>query len=223
MPQNLLEALGYHFAERALLDQALTHRSYGLPHNERVEFIGDSVLNCVVAGLLYHRFPDLPEGQLSRLRANLVNRETLHELALGLNLGAFLRLGDGEARSGGARRPSILADALEAVFGAIYLDGGFAAAQDVIARLYAEPLSRLAVGEKSKDAKTRLQELLQGRRLPLPAYCVVQVSGEAHSQTFEVRCDVADLGVSAQGIGRSRRAAEQEAAQAALERIGAGR
>lgn len=220
MHPDLFETLGYRFAEPALLDQALTHRSYGLPHNERVEFIGDSVLNCVIAGLLYHRFPDLPEGQLSRLRANLVNRDTLHELALGLNLGALLRLGEGEARSGGARRPSILADALEAVLGAIFLDGGFAAVQEVIARLYADPLSRLAVGEKSKDAKTRLQEFLQGRRLPLPVYSVVEITGEAHAQTFGVCCEVGNLGIRARGTGRSRRAAEQEAAQAALEALG---
>ena len=218
-PAILAEALGYRFREASLLEQALTHRSASPSHNERVEFIGDSVLNCVVATLLYERFPDLPEGQLSRLRANLVNRDTLHALALGLDLGAQLRLGEGEARSGGAARPSILADAMEAVFGAVYLDGGFDAARAVITQLYAEPMSRLATGEQSKDPKTRLQEYLQGRRLPLPSYGVLQVSGEAHQQTFEVSCEMPDLGVRATGVGRSRRAAEQEAALAALERI----
>ncbi len=223
MRADLTASLGYRFTNPRLLEQALTHRSYGAPHNERVEFIGDSVLNCVIASLLYHRFVDLPEGQLSRLRANLVNRETLHELALKLDLGAHLRLGEGEARSGGAQRPSILADALEALFGAIYLDGGFEAACRAISHLYAEPLSRLATGENSKDPKTRLQEFLQGRKLPLPAYSVVQITGEAHAQTFQVRCDVENLGVTAVGTGRSRRAAEQEAALAALERVSPGR
>ena len=219
MSTDLCEALGYRFAEHNLLDQALTHRSFGPQHNERVEFVGDSVLNCVVATLLYQRFPDLPEGQLSRMRANLVNRETLHELAVALDLGAKLRLGEGESRSGGASRPSILADALEAIFGAVYLDGGFEAARAVIARLYAEPMSRLATGEQSKDPKTRLQEFLQGRRLPLPSYGVASITGEAHAQSFEVRCDLPDLGISSTGCGRNRRAAEQEAALAALAQI----
>lgn len=219
MPKEIAESLGYRFHIQDLLDQALTHRSYSQQHNERIEFVGDSVLNCVIATLLYQRFPGLPEGQLSRLRANLVNRETLHALALSLDLGAHLRLGEGEVRSGGNSRPSILADALEALFGAVYLDGGFDAAQDVICRLYAEPVAKMATGEQSKDAKTRLQELLQGRRLPLPSYGVVRITGEAHQQTFEVCCELPELGVSATGTGRSRRAAEQEAALVALARI----
>lgn len=219
MGEDLPATLGYRFAERTLLEQALTHRSFGQQHNERVEFVGDSVLNCVIATLLYQRFPELPEGQLSRLRANLVNRETLHELAVELDLGRKLRLGEGESRSGGASRPSILADALEAIFGAVYLDGGFEAAREVIARLYAEPMSRLATGEQSKDPKTRLQEFLQGRRLPLPSYGVASITGEAHAQNFEVRCDLPDLGISSTGCGRNRRSAEQEAALAALAQI----
>jgi ribonuclease-3 len=212
MPKDLAEALGYRFRERSHLEQALTHRSARAQHNERIEFVGDGVLNCVIAVLLFERFPDLPEGQLSRLRANLVNRDTLHELALSLDVGEHLRLGEGESRSGGATRPSILADALEAVFGAIFLDGGFDAAREVISRLYERSIAALNLGESSKDAKTRLQEYLQGRRLSLPVYSVLSVAGEAHAQTFEVSCELPELGVRAQGTGKSRRAAEQEAA-----------
>ncbi|MCC7549437.1 MAG: ribonuclease III [Burkholderiales bacterium] len=213
----LIDRLGHSFRAPELLRQALTHRSFGSPHNERLEFLGDSVLNCVVASLLFQRFPRLAEGHLSRLRASLVNQDTLSRLAGDLVLGDFLRMGEGELKSGGFRRPSILADGLEAVFGAVFLDGGFDAAAALIGRIYAPLLDALDPRAPGKDPKTLLQEYLQGRRLPLPAYSVVSVAGEAHEQHFRVECTIADLGIRTQGEGASRRAAEQEAARSAYE------
>jgi ribonuclease III len=209
--------LGHIFRRPELLRQALTHRSFGADHNERLEFVGDSILNCAIAMVIYERFPDLPEGELSRLRANLVNKDTLHRLAKGLGLGPSIRLGDGEMRSGGATRPSILADTLEALFGAIFVDAGFAAAQCAIATVYGDEIARLDPLATSKDAKTRLQELLQGRRLPVPQYDIVSVAGEAHLQTFDVVCRIPALGIEVRGTGTSRRAAEQVAAANAYE------
>jgi ribonuclease III len=210
-------ALGYSFHRPELLRQALTHRSYAAEHNERLEFIGDGALNCAIALALYRRFPQLSEGDLSRVRASLVNRETLHRLALALDLGAAIRLGEGEVRSGGAARASILADALEALFGAVLLDGGFEAAYATIERIYAAELSAADLADAGKDPKTRLQEWLQGRHLPVPEYAIASVTGEAHRQTFEVVCRISALGIAAQGSGASRRAAEQAAAARAYE------
>jgi ribonuclease III len=224
MPEEAVERrLGHAFRNTALLRQALTHRSHGTPHNERLEFLGDGLLNFVVARLLYDRFAKLPEGDLSRLRAHLVNQQTLSELASSLSLGDHLCLGEGELKSGGFRRPSILADAFEAIIGAIFLDSGFAAAEQVLGRLYEPLLARVDPAALGKDPKTRLQELLQGRRLALPLYSIVNVSGEAHEQHFMVECAVPELGVKARGEGPSRRAAEQEAARAAFELVDGGR
>ncbi|MDD3354122.1 ribonuclease III [Zoogloea sp.] len=211
------KAIGHVFARPELLQQALTHRSYGTPNNERLEFLGDSVLNCVTALALFERFSSLKEGELSRLRANLVRQEALHRLANTLDLGDYLRLGEGEMRSGGHRRPSILADALEAVLAAVYLDAGFAAAKGVIDGLYAGMLAELDPSRALKDPKTALQEWLQGRRMPLPRYALADTRGEAHQQEFEVECEIAGLGLKTRGIGVSRRAAEQQSAQRALE------
>jgi ribonuclease-3 len=213
----LLTRLRYRFEDPGLLRQALTHRSFGAPHNERLEFLGDAVLNCSVAALLYHAFPTLPEGNLSRLRASLVNQDSLSLLANELDLGSHLRLGEGELKSGGFRRPSILADAFEAVLGAIYLDGGFAAAAAAVERLYRPLLADLDPRAEGKDPKTLLQELLQGRRLGLPQYNVVEVRGEAHEQQFRVECLIPSLDIRTEGEGPSRRAAEQRAARAAYD------
>jgi ribonuclease-3 len=219
MSNRLEQALGHPFADSSLLQTALTHRSHGSPHNERLEFLGDSILNGVIARQLFDRFPDLPEGDLSRLRANLVRQDTLHQLALSLSLGEFLRLGEGELKSGGAQRPSILADALEALFGAIWLDAGFAAASAVIVRLYGDRLAAIVPGQPIKDAKTRLQEYLQGRRLPLPRYALTGTAGEAHVQQFSIACEIDALRIRTEGSGGSRRAAEQMAAERALEKL----
>ena len=214
---RLQQSLGYRFADASLLRQALTHRSYGQPHNERLEFLGDSVLNCTVASLLYDRFNQLDEGDLSRLRSNLVKQQTLYEIAQRLGLSEHLLLGEGELKSGGFRRPSILADAVEGVVGAVFLDSGFDAARKWIASLY-EPILRdvdpLTLG---KDAKTLLQEWLQGKKLPLPVYTVVATHGAAHSQMFEVECSIPKLQIQVLGSGASRRSAEQGAARQALE------
>lgn len=214
--KRLEAALGYGFRQPGLLRQALTHRSFGAGHNERLEFLGDSVLNCVIAGNLFQRFPDLKEGELSRLRATLVRQESLADIALQLGLGELLHLGEGELKSGGARRPSILADALEAIFGAIHLDGGFDAARDVVERLYTGLLAGIDPARSGKDPKTALQEVLQGRRLPLPRYGLLATHGEAHAQRFEVECLIPDLGIRTVGQGTSRRIAEQDAARQAL-------
>ena len=212
----LQRKLGYSFAQTSLLHQALTHRSHSAANNERIEFLGDSVLNCCVAHELYQRFGTVKEGELSRLRANLVRQETLAELAQQLELGTCLRLGEGELKSGGFRRPSILADGLEALLGAVFLDGGFDAAQGVIRSLYAGLLEHLDPQTLGKDPKTLLQELLQARKIPLPQYAVVGTQGAAHSQQFEVECQIPQLAIRTTGFGASRRIAEQEAAQLAF-------
>jgi ribonuclease III len=217
--EGLERRIGYSFARPDLLAQALTHRSHGAPHNERLEFLGDGVLNCVIAADLYERFDDLNEGDLSRLRANLVRQEPLRRLAQDIGLGERLRLGEGEVRSGGSARPSILADAFEAVIGAVFLDGGFEAARDVIRRLYAPLLADLDPRDPGKDAKTLLQELLQARRVALPQYSVVATQGAAHEQRFEVECLIPELSVRTKGNGSSRRIAEQEAARRAFEQL----
>ena len=212
----LQQRLQHTFRDPSLLVQALTHRSFSSAHNERLEFLGDSVLNLAVAGLLYERLADQAEGDLSRVRANLVKQETLHQLALGLGLSEVIRLGEGEARSGGSKRPSILADALEAVIGAVYLDEGFAPAQTLVRRLFQEVEITPQMQAAAKDPKTELQEWLQGRRMKLPVYRVAGTLGAAHKQTFEVECEIPDLGQTERGIGASRRAAEQAAAAAIL-------
>lgn len=217
---SLEAALGYTFREPRLLREALTHRSFGTPHNERLEFIGDGVLNCTVALALYNKFPELPEGQLSRMRANLVSQPALHSLAQRLDISHHLRIGEGEEKSGGRERPSMLADAVEAIFGAILLDSGFDAAQATINRLYVQRISAVNPREGGKDAKTRLQEHMQSKHQPLPAYVVERVDGEAHAQMFTVRCTI-QSGESGSGQGASRRAAEQMAAAAVLAKLGA--
>jgi ribonuclease-3 len=217
--ERLQQRVGYRFSGRELLAQALTHRSHGTPHNERLEFLGDSVLNCVVAVELFERFRDLPEGDLSRLRARLVRQEALHQLAQDLGLGEHLRLGEGELKSGGSARPSILADAFEALVGAIFLDGGFGAAREAVLRLYEPLLAGLDPQDCGKDPKTLLQELLQARRMALPQYTVLATRGAAHDQNFEVECTIPQLSVRTTGSGSSRRIAEQEAAMRAFEQI----
>jgi ribonuclease-3 len=208
--------LQHTFRDTGLLQRAVTHRSFSAEHNERLEFLGDSVLNLAVSHLLYTRLAQLPEGDLSRVRANLVKQDTLHRLALQLDLSPLLRLGEGEARSGGSARPSILADALEAVIGAVYLDAGYAAAQALVERLYEAVEINPRMDAVSKDPKTELQEWLQGHKMKLPAYRVAGTLGAAHKQTFEVECEVAEMGLVARGIGGSRRAGEQAAAAAML-------
>jgi len=224
MPAKLAKleaALGYRFNEPRLLTQAVTHRSHSAAHNERLEFLGDAVLNFVVASLLFDRFPKTDEGDLSRMRANLVRQATLADVANRLELSAYLQLGEGELKSGGFRRPSILADALEAVFGAVYMDGGFDPARKVIASLYESLLANVDPRSQGKDAKTLLQERLQALRLDLPTYSVIATHGAAHSQLFEVACEVPRLDIRVQAAGSSRRAAEQAAAQLAIERLDA--
>jgi len=216
----LAERLGYRCADAALIEAALTHRSAGGAHNERLEFLGDAVLNCLAAELLYREYPTADEGELSRLRASLVSGDSLAETAATIGLGDELRLGPGELRSGGFRRRSILADALEALIGAVYLDGGLEAARGVVDRLIADRVARLREVPELKDPKTRLQEYLQARGLPLPVYSVEHVRGDAHLQTFDVRCEVPALNVSAPGSGLSRRRAEQQAAEEILRQIG---
>lgn len=212
----LQERLQHRFQDPRLLARALTHRSFSSEHNERLEFLGDSVLNLAVAGLLYQRLQDLPEGDLSRVRANLVKQDTLHKLALDLGLSGLVRLGEGEARSGGHKRPSILADTLEAVIGAVHLDAGYPAAEALVHRLFGSLDIKPEMPAAAKDPKTELQELLQGRKMQLPVYRVVATLGAAHKQTFDVECEVAELGLVERGIGASRRAGEQAAAAAML-------
>lgn len=214
--------LGYRCSDAALVAAALTHRSAGGAHNERLEFLGDAVLSFAVADLLYRAFPKAAEGELSRYRATLVSGEALADVAESLGLGDQLRLGPGELKSGGFRRRSILADALEALIGAVHLDGGYAAAAAVVERIMSPRLPALPAALALKDPKTRLQEWLQGRGLPLPRYSVEAVSGEPHDQTFRVQCEVDALGVRAEGVGSSRRRAEQEAAEAVLSRLASG-
>ena len=213
----LQQRLQHDFATPQLLTQALTHRSFSIDHNERLEFLGDSVLNLSVAHWLYEKLNDQPEGDLSRVRANLVKQDTLHQLAKKLDLPAVMRLGEGEMRSGGQNRPSILADALEAIIGAVYLDGGYQDAQALVERLFAQVDIKPDMQAVGKDPKTELQEWLQGRKLALPKYTVVGTSGAAHRQQFEVSCEVTELRQTQQGSGASRRAAEQAAAAAMLQ------
>jgi ribonuclease-3 len=217
---ELERRIGHRFKDPALLAQALTHRSFGSPHNERLEFLGDGVVDCVIAEELYARFPALAEGELSRLRASLVRETALAAVARSIGLSEFLRLGDGEVASGGAERPSILADALEATYGAVLLDGGYEAARAVVQRTFGEALETVDAREPAKDAKTSLQELLQGRKMSLPEYRVIATAGAAHKQVFEVECVAAGLGLRATGSGSSRRLAEQQAAANLLKQIG---
>ena len=212
----LQRRLQHEFSNPSLLERALTHRSFSADHNERLEFLGDSVLNLSVADLLYQRLSDLPEGDLSRVRANLVKQDTLHRLSVDLGLPTVIRLGEGEVRSGGQKRPSILADALEAVVGAVYLDGGFPAAQALVHRLYRAVEINPTMEAIGKDPKTELQEWLQGRRMKLPSYRVVSTLGVAHKQTFDVECEIPEFNLAERCIGGSRRAGEQAAAAAML-------
>jgi ribonuclease-3 len=211
--------LQHEFSKPGLLSQAVTHRSFSADHNERLEFLGDSVLNLAVADLLFDRLSSLPEGDLSRIRANLVKQDTLHLLAVDLGLPEVIRLGEGESRSGGQKRPSILADALEAVIGAVYLDAGFSVAQALIHRLFKAVEINPTMQAIGKDPKTELQEWLQGRKMNLPLYKVVGTQGAAHKQTFDVECEIIELNFSERGIGGSRRAGEQAAASAMLQTI----
>ena len=213
---GLERKLGHKFTRAALLEQALTHRSFSAGHNERLEFLGDSILNCSIATMIFDQFPAMPEGELSRLRANLVNQAVLAAISTELEVGALLRLGDGELKTGGANRPSILADALEAIVGAVYLDADFAHASNVVRVLFTSRLDTSRDSKPVKDAKTGLQEWLQGKHLGLPEYKVSRIEGESHRQTFHVECEVASFGVKAEGRGASRRLAEQDAAAQAL-------
>lgn len=211
--------IGYSFQDRHLLQLALTHRSFAATNNERLEFLGDSVLNLVVAQQLYQRFPKLPEGDLSRLRAQLVKESTLSEIANALELGPLLRMGEGELKSAGWRRPSILADAVEAIVGAVYLDGGYVAAEALVIKLYQDKLETIDPKAIDKDAKSQLQEFLQSKKIALPDYNVVLIEGEAHAQSFKVECHIQKLNIVTLGEGTSRRSAEQQAAQLAMEKI----
>ena len=215
--QDLQHTLQYQFQNPALLQRALTHRSFSADNNERLEFLGDSVLSLAISSLLYERLRDLPEGDLSRVRSNLVKEGTLHQIAIQLGLPDLLRLGEGESKSGGKARPSMLADAVEAILGAVYLDAGFAAGEKVVHRLFdgVEITPHMRAAEK--DPKTALQEWLQGRRMHLPQYSVVAITGAAHKQPFEVACMIPELKLGAKGTGASRRAGEQAAASAMLE------
>lgn len=212
----LQKRLQHDFSDPKLLALALTHRSFSADHNERIEFLGDSVLNLAVAGLLYEQLSELPEGDLSRVRANLVKQDTLHKLAVVLGLPDMLRLGEGEAKSGGKKRPSILADALEAVIGAVYLDAGFDKAEQLVRRLFKDVEINPQMQAIGRDPKTELQEWLQGRKMKLPIYRVVGTMGAAHKQTFDVECEITEYGRAERGIGGSRRAGEQAAAAAML-------
>ncbi|MEK6686307.1 MAG: ribonuclease III [Pseudomonadota bacterium] len=209
--------LGYSFIQPELLREALTHRSHSASHNERLEFLGDAVLNCAIAGLIYKCFPDLPEGHLSRLRANFVNQQALSDLALSLQMDKLIRLGEGELKSGGCHRPSILADALEAVLGAIYLDSNYVQAETVIRTLYLPMMESIDLKTQGKDPKTLLQEFLQSQKLALPEYIVVTTTGKAHKQKFKVECVIPTFNIRTLGEGTSRRSAEQAAAKLAYE------
>ncbi len=213
---GLQNRLGYQFNQLALLKQALTHRSYASINNERLEFLGDGVLNFIVAHQLYTRFQKLSEGDLSRLRAQLVKEATLFDIAQNLKIGELLNLGEGELKSAGWRRPSILSDALEAIIGATYLDGGFASAEALVLKLFANHFSSIDPKSIDKDAKSKLQEYLQSKKIDLPNYLVTSIEGEAHAQTFKVTCEIQKLNISTHGRGSSRRHAEQQAAELAL-------
>jgi ribonuclease III len=211
--------LQHQFSNPALLGRAITHRSFSADHNERLEFLGDGVLNLVVADFLFAQLSDLPEGDLSRIRANLVKQDTLHNLSVELGLPDVIRLGEGEVRSGGHKRPSILADALEAVIGAVYLDAGYTVAQALVQRLFKAVEINPQMEAIGKDAKTELQEWLQGRKMKLPLYRVAGTTGMAHKQTFDVECEIIELNLTERGIGNSRRAGEQSAATAMLQTL----
>lgn len=215
----LQQRLQHRFSNQRLLQQAVTHRSFGAEHYERLEFLGDAVLELAVSNLLFTHMQDLPEGELSRVRALLVRQDSLHRIALDLRLPSVIRLGEGEARSGGRERPSILADAVEALIGAVFLDAGYDAARQLVEHLFEGVQLNARLQTAAKDAKTALQEWLQGRRMQLPRYEVVRTSGEAHEQTFEVRCEVVERQLFENGQGSSRRAAEQMAARAMLQRL----
>ncbi|ASA56227.1 ribonuclease III [Vibrio gazogenes] len=219
---QLEKKIGYQFSDGAVLELALTHRSANGHHNERLEFLGDSILSFVIADELYHRFPKSNEGDMSRMRATLVRGNTLAELAREFELGDYLKLGPGELKSGGFRRDSILADAVEAIIGAIYLDSDIESIRRIILDWYQTRLDAIQPGVSQKDPKTRLQEYLQGRRKPLPVYTVTKIKGEAHNQEFTVSCEVAGIGMPVIGKGTSRRKAEQAAAELALEQLNNG-
>lgn len=214
---GLQRRLGHRFTRQDLLLRALTHRSFGSDHNERLEFLGDAVLSLAVSDLLYARFGESDEGDLSRVRAHLVREDSLHRAAVTIGIPDVIRLSESEARGGGAQRASILADALEALIGAAYLDAGFDAARHVVQRLFGDVITTTEADSWAKDAKTELQEWLQARKLPVPSYTIVATRGQAHAQTFEVSCEVPPLGLRESGEGRSRRSAEQEAARRLLD------
>lgn len=218
--KQLETAFSYSFADQDLAQLALTHSSAGAASNERLEFLGDAILGFVIAAELYSRFPEAPEGELSRMRASLVNQHTLAGIATSLQLGDLLILGPGELKSGGRARASILSDAVEAVLGAIYLDGGLEAARQTILKIYGKMLQSTAHVERSKDSKTRLQELLQSKSLPLPVYEVLSIEGEDHRQTFVVACQIDLLKRATKGSGSNRKLAEQQAAEKALAALG---
>lgn len=213
--ESVAERIGYLFNTPGLLRQALTHRSFNINHNERLEFLGDSVLNCAIAQMIFRSFPQLPEGDLSRIRSALVRESTLADIAMQLNLGDALQLGDGELQSGGSRRASTLADAMEALIGAVFVDGGFYSATQVVEMLYQPLLENIDPKNIGKDPKTLLQEYLQAKKMALPEYALVDTKGEAHAQTFYVECRLPALKIHAVGNGHSRRNAEQQAAEAA--------
>lgn len=215
--ESLQQRLGHSFVQEQLLLRALTHRSFGSDHNERLEFLGDAVLSLAISSLLFERFAGSDEGDLTRVRAHLVREDSLHRVALQFGIPEVLRLSEGEARGGGAQRPSILADAVEALIGATFLDGGFEPARGVVQRMFGEIIATTEIDSWSKDAKTELQEWLQARRLPVPTYRISATHGQAHAQTFDVECIVPALGLTESGSGRSRRTAEQEAARAMLD------
>ena len=217
--KRLERKIGHTFVDEDLLKRAITHRSAGSRHNERLEFLGDSILSLVIAEALYHRFPDVSEGDMSRMRATLVREKTLAELAREFDLGEYLILGPGELKSGDFRRESILADTVEALIGAIFLDVGIEQIRTLLLQWYASRLDEIRPGADQKDPKTRLQELLQGKRKPLPSYAVVKVKGEAHNQEFTVQCEIEGVDVTVVGVGSSRRKAEQAAAEKALEQL----
>ena len=216
---SLFRLLEYTFKNEVLLNEALTHRSAAAVNNERLEFLGDGILNFIIAARLFEQYPDLDEGDLSRLRASLVNKDSLADIAKILELGQYIKLGSGELKSGGRRRDSILADAVEAILGAVYIDSGFDNCRDLILRLYKEKLQNIPDVQALKDPKTCLQDLLQSRRYPLPAYTVLEVTGKAHNQVFEVECRIEGLDCITTAQGKSRRKAEQAAAKLAIEEV----
>jgi len=217
--QALQQRIGHRFAQPQLLQRSLTHRSWGADHNERLEFLGDAVLSLAISSLLFERFSGSDEGDLTRVRAHLVREDSLHRAALALGLPEVLRMSEGELRGGGAGRPSILADAVEAIIGAVFVDGGYAPAQAVVQRLFGDVIQATEADSWTKDAKTELQEWLQARRIAVPAYRIAATRGQAHAQTFEVECAVPALGLVERGEGRSRRIAEQEAARRMLDAL----